>query len=123
MADLGFVLSEVKSLPEAERATFTRIFTTVLKEIRFGHPLGEQPDPSTNLGGGFFHGTTPATPGDEFSITHGFGRVPYLAIPILLLDTVGSSVVPLTVSRAADDKRLYFTSTIASAPVSLFVEG
>lgn len=123
MADLGFVLSEVKSLPEAERPTFTRIFTNILKEMRFGHPVGEQPDACVNFGGGFFHGTTPATPGDEFSITHGFGRVPYLAIPLLLLDTVGSSVVPLTVSRAADDKRVYFTATIASAPISVYIEG
>jgi len=123
MADLSLIESELNGLPVEMRATFLRIFRAFLKDLRFGHPKGEQPDPMWNFGGGFFHGTTPATPGDEFTIAHGFGRVPYLAFPVLMLDTVGSSVVPVTVSRAADNKRLYFTSTIASAPVTLGVEG
>jgi len=123
VADLGSLEAELNGLPVEIRATFLRIFRAVLKDMRFGHPKGEQPDPMLNFGGGFFHGTTPASPGDEFTIAHGFGRVPYLAFPVLMLDTVGSSVVPVTVSRAADNKRLYFTSTIASAPVTLGVEG
>lgn len=121
--DLGFIESEIKSLPAELRPTFLRIFRIVAKDVRLGHPKGEQPDPALNMGGGFFHAVTPATPGDEFTIVHGFGRVPYLAVPILRLDAVGSSVVAVTVSRAADDKRLYFTSTEASIPVSFFVEG
>lgn len=123
MADLGTIEQEINSLPAALRPALLRIFRSILKDIRFGHPNGTQPDPLLNLGGGFFHGVTPATPGDEFTIPHGFGRTPYLAFPILRLDAVGSSVVPLTVSRAADDKRIYLTSTIASTPVSLAVEG
>lgn len=123
MADLGFIEAEIKSLPAQLQPTVLRIFRAFLKDIRFGHPEGSQPDPMTNMGGGFFHGTTPATPGDEFTIVHGFGRVPYLAIPVLRLDAVGSSIVPLTVSRVADDKRVYFTSTIANAPISLAIEG
>lgn len=123
MAALGAIESEIKSLPVEMRATMLRIFRSFLKDIRFGHPTGDVPDPLVNMAGGFFHGTTPSTPGVEFSIAHGFGRVPYLAVPILRLDAVGSSIVPLTVSRAADDKRLYFTSTIADAPISLSVEG
>jgi hypothetical protein len=106
-----------------QRATMLRIFRAFLKDIRFGHPTGDVPDPTLNMAGGFYHGTTPSTPGTEFTIAHGFGRVPYLAVPVLRLDAVGSSIVPLTVSRVADEKRLYFTSTVASAPVSLAVEG
>lgn len=123
MADLGAIEGEIKSLPIEMRATMLRIFRLLVKDVRLGHPKGEQPDPALNMGGGFFHGTTPATPGDEFTIAHGFGRVPYLAVPILRLDAIGVSTVPLTVSRAADDKRVYFTSTVASTPVSLFIEG
>lgn len=100
-----------------------RIFRGFLRDIRFGHPTGEQPDPALNMGGAFFHGTTPATPGETFTIAHGFGRVPYLAVPVLMLDAVGSSTVSLTVAREADDKRVYFTSTEASAPISVFIEG
>lgn len=123
MADLGFLEGEIKALPEAMRASMLRIVRHLAKEMRYGHPNGDQPDPALNFGGAFFHGTTPDTPGDEFTIAHGFGRTPYLALPILVLDTVGSELVPLTVSRAADDKRLYFTSTEAGAHFSLFVEG
>src|SRR5689334_13953066 len=109
MADLGFFEAEIRSLPADERPTMLRLFRALLKDIRFGHPTGTQPDPMLNIGGGFFHGTTPATPGTEIAIAHGFGRVPYLALPVLRLDAVGSSIVPLTVSRVADDKRLYLT--------------
>lgn len=123
MASLSAVLAEVNSLPVTSRSVFTRIFSSFLGSLRFGHAKGTQPDPLENFSGGFFHGTTPATPGEEFSLAHNFGRVPYLAIPCLRLDTVGSSTAPLQVSRAADTKRIYFTSTLASAPVSVIVEG
>ena len=123
MADLGAIETEIKSLPVELRAPMLRIFRSFLKDIRFGHPLGESPDPMVNMAGGFFHATTPGTPGDTFSIAHGFGRVPYLAVPILRLDAVGSSIVPVTVARAADDKRVYFTSTEASTPISFAIEG
>lgn len=123
MADLSFVETELKTLPEALRPTFLRVFRAFLKDIRFGHPTGDASDPMVNMAGGFFHGTTPHTPGDEFSIAHTFGRTPYLALPALRLDAVGSSLVSLTVSRAADDKRVYFTSTEADTPVTLVVEG
>jgi hypothetical protein len=123
VADLGYIESEIKSLPVELRATMLRIFRAFLKDIRFGHATGDVPDPLVNMAGGFFHATTPAVPGTEFTIAHGFGRVPYLAVPVLRLDAVGSSVVPLTVARAADEKRMYFTSTIADAPISLSIEG
>ncbi len=123
MADLGFVLRELNALPAELRPVFTRILTEVLKQLRFGHPTGAQPDPMTNFGGGFFQGTTGAIAGDEFTIAHGFGRTPYLAWPVLPLDQVGSRVVDLMVTRAADDKRLYLSSATTSAAFSLAVEG
>lgn len=123
MADLGYVESLLASLPIESRQPMIKVFRAFLRDLRFGHPLGDQPDPLTNLAGGFFHGTTPAIAGTEFSITHDFGSAPYLAVPVLRLDAVGSSIVPLTVSRVADSKRVYFTSTVASAPISLAIEG
>jgi hypothetical protein len=123
MADLGFVDQKLKSLPTALQPALKDIFREVLRQMRIGHPSGTAPDPTLNMAGAFLHTTTPAVAGTEFSIAHGFGVKPYLAIPVLRLDAVGSSVVSLTVSRVADDKRLYFTSTVASAPVSIWVEG
>lgn len=123
MSDLGRILQEINGLPTEQRKLFTSIFTDVVKNTRFGHPTGDARDPCVNFAGGFFHAVTPANAGDEFTIAHGFGRTPYLAIPVLLLDTVGSSTVSLTVSRAADANRMYFTSTEENVPVSLYAEG
>ncbi len=123
MADLGYLESEIKSLPEAIRPTMLRLFRAFVKDIRFGHPNGETTDPELNMAGAFLHATTPTVPGTEFSMPHKFGRTPYLALPVLRLDTVGVSLVSLTVSRAADDKRIYLTSTVGSAPICLAVEG
>lgn len=123
MADLGLVYGEIKNLPPELRPVFKRIFTAIMKDIRLGHPQGQQPDPMVNLGGGFFHGTTASVANQEFTIPHGFGRTPYLAFPVLRLDAVNSTIVPLTVTRVADDKRLYLSSSVTGAAISLAVEG
>lgn len=121
--DYGYVETELGKLPPEMQPTMRRLFRALLSDLRIGHPNGTTKDPMLNLGGTFVHGTTPSTAGHELSLPHGLGRVPYLAWPILRLDTVGSVIVPLTVSRAADDKRVYVTSTSASVAVSLSVEG
>ena len=121
MSDLGYVTREVSSLPRELRPALTRIFQSIVKEGRFGHPADSEP--SQNFAGAFYEFTTPATPGDTFTIAHQFGRAPYLAIPVLALDTVNAVVVPLTVQRAADEKRIYLTSSEASATGLLYVEG
>lgn len=121
--DLGYAEAEIRSLPEALRPAMLRLFRALLRDLRFGHPSGDALDPAMNFGGAFLHGTTPAIVGTELTLPHSFGRTPYLAMPVLLLDAVGSRVVPLTVSRVADSKRIYVTSTIASAPISVYCEG
>lgn len=124
MADIGSIRQKLQALPKELRPVLIDVLTEILKtNIRFGHPTGDTNDPCVNMGGAFLHGTTPSSPGDEFTIAHNFGRAPYWAMPGMRLDSVGSSTVPLTVSRAADERRIYLTSTIADAPVSLFVEG
>lgn len=110
-------------MPQELRPIFKRIFTALLKDLRFGHPTGDVPDPLLNFGGGFFHATTDATANTEFSIPHGFGRVPYLLYPVLPLDVVNAQIVPLKVTRAADDKRIYLSSSAESAAVTVAVEG
>lgn len=123
MASLANVEAKLNRLPAEQRPVFREIFTDILRDLRFGHPKGEQPDPSTNFGAGFFQATTASIADDEFTIPHGFGRVPYLAVQVLPLDVVGAQVVPLMVTRVADDKRVYLSSPTASADVTLFIEG
>lgn len=77
----------------------------------------------TNVGGHWYETTTHATPGTEFTIAHGFGRTPYLLFPVLPLDIDGAQLVPLTVSRVADEKRIYLTSSVGSANIIVGVEG
>jgi hypothetical protein len=124
MADLSSLLSKLSGLDAPIKKAFTSLFTELVPDIRFGHPTGDNAkDAAKNFGGGFFQGTTHATPNTEFSITHGFGRVPYLAIPVLPLDQVNSQIVPLKVTQAADNKRVYFSSSEASAAFTVFIEG
>lgn len=66
--------------------------------------------------------TTPATPNEEFSILHGLSTTPYNLIPCLPLDGIGGRIVDLAVTRAADAKRIYLSSSAASAPITVFVE-
>ena len=123
MASLAYVEREINALPVAMRPVFIRIFQSILRDLRFGHPKGEQPDPSVNFGGGFFDVTTAAAAGDEFTIPHGFGRTPYLLVPVMPLDVVGAQIVPLENNRVADDKRVYLTSTAESADICCYIEG
>ncbi|MCR4340638.1 MAG: hypothetical protein NUW01_12225 [Gemmatimonadaceae bacterium] len=121
MADQGNIESMLSGLPDDQRRIFRAIFEYLIRDIRFGRAVDG--DPSKNFGGGFFSATTDATPGTEFTIPHSFGRTPYLLIPVLPLDTVNATLVPLTVTRAADSNRIYLSSTSASASIMLYVEG
>ena len=123
MADYGEIQTIINGFPENLRPKMLEFAKAVLK-MRFGHPTGTtSSEKLVNFSGAFLHGTTPATPGDEFTIAHDIGRAPYFGLIGLRFDAVGSSVVPLTVSRAADNHRVYLTSTEANAPVTLFAEG
>lgn len=121
MATSTLVESLSGGLDAGLRRALKAIFDYVLKNLRFGRP-GDQ-EPTENFQASYVEGTTHNTPGTEFSILHGRGSAPYLVIPVLDVQTVGSQVVPLAVTRAADSKRIYLTSTIADAPVVLYVEG
>jgi hypothetical protein len=123
MADLGLIESELRALPTDVQPTFLRIFRAILPDLRFGHPTGDTKDPSENFGAGFFAVTTPGVANTEFTIPHGFGRTPYLVVPVLPLDQVNAQIVPLKVTRVADDKRVYLSSSVVNATITVFVEG
>lgn len=122
MADQGYVEALLAGLEDGgQRRVFSAIFKYVLKSIRFGRAEDEMP--STNLGGGFFAATTPGVANTEFSIVHSFGHPPYLLIPVLPLDQVGATIVPLRVERAADNNRIYLSSSETDQPIIVFLEG
>jgi hypothetical protein len=120
MADLGIVKSYIAGLSnQGDKKIWTQVFTHLLQTISFGEP--EHETKATNLNAYFYTATTPAVANTEFSIAHGIGARPRLAIPVVDLRQQGSAFVPLRVSKAADSKRVYFTSTSTSAVVTVLV--
>lgn len=125
MAELGYVESELTGFPAAERPVHKRIWQHVLKlsKMRFGRVNSEQAEVSQNMGGGLYTATTPSVANTEFSIAHNFDAAPYLIVPVLGLDQVGQKIVPLEVSRAADNRRVYLKSSETDAPIAVYIEG
>lgn len=128
MADIGTIETYLAGLDsndprvrDQNRKILKAIFEYMLKDLRFGRSIHQ--DPSKNFGGGFFKGTTDAVANTEFSIEHTFGRTPYLLIPVLPLDTVGARIVPLEVSKAADSSKVYLKSSETSKTVYVYIEG
>ena len=122
MADIGYVETLLAGIKDAEtRRALSALFKYLLKDVRYGR--AEDGEPSTNFGGGFFEGTTHATPNTAFSIEHSFGRPPYLLIPVLPLDATGANIVPLQVEAVADSRKIYLSSSVASANFVVYLEG
>ena len=105
-------------------ATVKRVLTDVFRQLipnwRFG-PVSHQAK-SENFQAYYVTSTTSSTANDEFSIVHGLGRIPYLAVPVLPLDQVGAKTVRLQVARAADAQRVYLKSPESTAVFSLLLE-
>ena len=121
MADIGYVRTQLAGLSDAKtRQILTTVFEHVLNNLKLG-PVVHQ-NRAINLQSYFENSTTQSTAAQEFSIAHGLAGAPHLAIPVLNLTSSGSQFVPLTVSRAADSKRVYLKSTSTSAMMTLLVE-
>jgi hypothetical protein len=109
-------------LDATTKRVLKQIFDYVLKGgLRFGR--AEHESPSENFTAAFFEATTDSVADTEFTIEHGFGRTPYLVIPVLPLDTEDAQIVPLKVTQAADSKRIYLSSPTTDAVIRLYVEG
>lgn len=121
MASSAYVETAIGGLDSAVKKALKTIFDYVLKNLRLGRP-GHQVA-SENLQAVFVQGTTPSIANTEFSIEHGMATTPYLATPVLDLQTVGSTVVRLQVSRAPDARRIYLKSPDTDAAVTVLVEG
>jgi hypothetical protein len=121
MANNGAIQQATGRLPADMKKALNDIFDYVLKNWRFGRP-GDQAA-SENFKAVFLEGTTASVANVEFSLEHGLESAPYLLVPVLNLQTVNSELVRLIVTRAADNRRIYLSSTTASAPFTVFVEG
>lgn len=120
MAESSYVQSLFGGVAEDVKKAAVAAFRYVLDNLKLG-PFNEGRR-ALNFQWYWFSGTTAPTAGTEFSIAHGMGRIPNVVIPVLPLDQVGSQIVPLRVSRAADVNRMYFTSSSTSAAFAVLAE-
>ena len=122
MADIGYINSLINGIQDATtKRILKQAFEHLLSSIRLGVP--EHQVRATNLQAYWLHGTT-GSDTSQFSIVHGLRTTPHYAIPILELDRVGSKAGFLTVSRAADDRRIYLQADSGSTnlPFTILVE-
>lgn len=122
MADLGYVRALAKQIPDAAtRRAFEQAFTHVLENLRLGVPEHQTRAENTQQ---YWLQSTTATSTGEFDIAHGLNTTPKYALLALELDRVGSKAGPLTVSRAADSRRLYLKADAGSTatPILLLIE-
>lgn len=110
MASKGYVDSLINQLPADQRVIFSQIFDEVMRQARIGDS-----DKAQNFAWFQVESTTHANANTEFSVVHGMESAPSRFIPSLRLDVAGSQLVPLTVSRVADNKRAYFKSSSTGA--------
>ncbi len=120
MAALGGLLALIGGLEQNAKKTMTEVLTALVPNLRFG-PVTHQKK-SENFLSYYVSSTTSSTANDEFSIQHGLGRAPYLAVPMLPLDSSNAKTVRLEVTRPADSQRVYLRSPETSAKVTLLIE-
>lgn len=121
MATSSYAKSLLGGLGADVRAAFARVFDYVFEgNLRFG-PVDHQ-QRTENFAGIYLRSTTASTAGDEFTVAHGLPTKPRVMWQVLDPQAVNSQVVRLAVSRAADDKRVYLTSSDTGAAITLYVE-
>ena len=119
MADIGYVRTLLASIKDdGTRRVLIAAFEHVLSNIRLGVP--DHHMRATNLQAYWQQSTTASDTG-EFSIAHGLPSAPHWAIPVLDLSQPGSKAGYLTVSKAADTRRIYLKADAGSTGVPLVI--
>lgn len=120
MANPEYVGAQLGGVESGLKLTLVNIFRYVLANLRLGRPAHQTRAENGQLY--YLTGTTASVANTEFSIAHGLGQAPYVLVPVLDLQTEGAKLVPLTVTRVADASRVYLSSSVVSAPVTILVE-
>jgi hypothetical protein len=118
VADIGSIEAELGGLPSEHKKALVSAFRYLLNNLSW---VRLERGRAQNCQVYYTSGTTSTAANTEFSIAHGLGATPSYVIPVLPLDEVGAQMVPLRVSRAADDKRVYLTSSSTNAAITVLV--
>jgi hypothetical protein len=121
MAVPAFIESLLGGVEANLKRVLTEAFRYALPNGRFG-PVENQTK-SESFSAYYQESTTPSDT-SEFSIVHGMGRLPYLAVPVLRIDSSGAMLPVLRVTRPADGQRVYLKCDAGSTsmPFALLVE-
>lgn len=117
MAAYGNVDRLLNSLDATIRVPLAAIFEYLMRELSFGDNAKAE-----NFALYRVSGTTHATANTEFSIAHGMDHAPSKLIPFVHLDQVGGALVPLTVTKISDTKRIYLKSSSTGAAFVAYLE-
>ena len=117
MASKGQVDLLLNSLPTEEKKVLSEVFRYVLSWFA----LGTTPK-AENFAWYRVTGTTHVDTNTEFSIAHGMDHAPQNLIPIVDLTAVNSQLVPLTVTRAPDARRIYLKSVSTNVTFCCYLE-
>jgi hypothetical protein len=117
MASKGYVQSLLNGLPSEIKVLLQPAFDHVLDTWKLGTATK-----AANASWYKFSVTTSSVANTEFSFRHGLNQIPTYLVPVVDLASVNSQLVPLTVSRAADDQRVYLKSASTSAVMNIYLE-
>lgn len=117
MATKGGIDLFINALPTEIRYPLQQAFGYVMDNWRLG--TGTRAE---NAQWYPFSVTTPAVANTEFSILHKIGVAPTWIIPVVDVSAVGSQLVPLQISKAADSQRVYLKSSSTSAVFTVLLE-
>ena len=120
MAQISYVNQVLAGFPSDQRKALQLAFEYVLTNLRLGQPDDRQR--AENLQLYYFSGQTAPVANAEFTIEHGLAAEPYNMIQVLPLQVVGVQMVPLRVTRAADTNRVYLSSSVVNAPITIALE-
>lgn len=122
MATSSFAKSLLGGLPADLKSALGKVMEYILDgNLRFGAIDHQQR--AENFAGIYLRSTTASVANQEFSIAHGLSRVPNVIVPVLDPRVVNSRLLgDLTISRAADVVRVYFTSASTGVAFCLYVE-
>ena len=123
MASSSYAKSLIGGLAADARAALGKVFEFILDgNMRFG--AVDNQARAENFAGVFLSSTSAASTGTEWTVPHGLPSAPRFIMQVMKPSVVNSQVIPdLKISKAADSKRIYFTSaTRTGTNFFLYVE-
>lgn len=118
MADMGAVKTELAAFEGAQKSGLLNAFTYTYGNLSIG---ASDRGKAGNFLLYYISGRTSSNANEEFSIAHGLESTPNVLIPVMKLNEVNANLVPLSVSRAADGRRVYLKSPSTSAAITVLV--